>query len=43
MLFDIPDGHSSKQTVGQQQPMKAEQLNTSEVLGYIDVYDVTGL
>ena len=31
VLFDIPDGHSSKQTVAQQQPMKTEQLSTSEV------------
>ena len=31
ILFDIPDGHSNKQTVAQQQPMKTEQLNTSEV------------
>ena len=26
VLFDIPDGHSTKQTVAQQQPMKTEQV-----------------
>ena len=31
VLFDIPDGHSSKQTVAQQQSMKVEQVNTSQV------------
>ena len=31
VLFDIPDGHSSKPSVAQEQPQKVEQLNTSQV------------